>query len=224
MRKQKIWTGIFAMNQETFIHVIAALSATGRPSKSVLALQLALERKPRNVRLQADLARAYLYADRVPDAIAQARKAYALSPSHLAARYWLLQSLALTGAHDEAIEIAESFLIDMPNEPLFLGALGIAYAKAGRETDARAALKLMQSAPTSQDRNPYQQAQVLAQLGDVDAAIDSLELASDDGNYSVVNLGIDPSLRGLHGNVRFVALAKKLRLTDYFAPNESLCN
>lgn len=165
------------------------------------------------------MARAYLYADRLPEAVAQARKAYALSPGHLAARYWLVQSLALSGAHDEAIEFCAGFLNDEPKEKLFLGALSIACAKAGRETDARAALKRMQDAPASQTRNPYLLAQVLAQLGDFDAAIDALERASDDGNYSVVNLGIDPSLRDLHGTVRFVALANKLGLTEHFCPS-----
>ena len=124
-------------------------------------------------------------------------------------------------SHAEAIEVGERFLSEMPNEPLFLSALGIAYAKAGREADARAVLKLMQDSSVLQDKNPYLQAQVLAQLGDLDAAIDSLELASEDGNFSVVNLWIDPSLRALHGNLRFVALGKNLRLTDDFCPSST---
>lgn len=53
---------------------------------------------------------------------------------------------------------------------------------------------------------------MLAHLGDVEAAIDALETAVDDGNYNVVNPNVDPSLRALHGNVRFVALLNQLGL------------
>ncbi len=79
-------------------------------------------------------------------------------------------------------------------------------------------LKFIQDAPVSQDNNSYLRTQVLAQLYGFYAAMAELERASDNGNYSVVNLGIDRSLWVLHGNVRFVALTKKLRLADDFCP------
>ncbi len=201
------------MNHENFIQVVAALSASGRPSKNIVSIQRELERKPRDVGAQADLARAYFYADRLPEAVAQARKAYALDPSHLAARCWLVHILALSGAHDEAIEVGQGFLSGAPGETLFLAVLGISYAKAGREADARAVLKRMQDAANRQGKLPYMQAQVLAHLGDVEAAIDAFETAVDDGNYNVVNLNVDPSLRALDGNVRFVTLLNQLGLT-----------
>ena len=206
------------MHHKTFIGVIAALSASGRPSKSIVSIQRELERKPRDVGAQADLARAYFYADRLPEAVVQARRAYAIEPSHLAARCWLVHILALSGGHDEAIELGENFLRGAPGEPLFLAVLGISYAKAGREADARAVLKRMQDAANWQDKLPYMQAQVLAHMGDVEAAIDALETAVDDGNYNVVNLNVDPSLRALHGNERFVVLLTQLGLRAISRP------
>ena len=108
------------MNHENFIQAVAALNASGRPSKSIGSIQLALERKPRDVGAQADLARAYFYANRLPEALAQARKAYLINPSHLAARCWLIHILALSGAHDEAIELSQNLLSGAPGETLFL--------------------------------------------------------------------------------------------------------
>ena len=200
------------MNHENFIQVVAALSASGRPSKSIDSIQRELEREPRDVGAQADLARAFLYADRLSEAVVQARKAYAIEPSHLAARCWLVRILALSGYHDEAIELGENFLRGAPAEPLFLAVLGISYAKARREADARAVLKRMQDAANRQDKLPYMQAQVLAHLGDVELAVDALEAAVANGNYNVVNLNVDPSLRALRGNGRFVALLNQFGL------------
>ena len=91
--------------------------------------------------------------------------------------------------------------------------LGIGYAKAGRKAEARAVLKRMQDEANRKGKLPYMQAQVLTHLGDVKAAIDALETAVDDGNYNVVNINVDPSLRALHGNVRFVELVNQLGLT-----------
>lgn len=111
------------MNQESFIQVITALNASGRPSKSIDLIQRELERKAGDVGAHADLAHGYFYADRLPEAVAQARKTYAIDASHLAARFWLVHILALSGAHVEAIELSQNLLSGAPGETLFLAVL-----------------------------------------------------------------------------------------------------
>jgi len=176
------------MNKEEFNSLIATLLEANRPTKSIAWLEAALVCKPRDPQLQADLARAYLFDYQIPEAIAQARKAYEMHPDHLATRYWLAQISALCGNYDEATAIITTFLLNDPNEDLFLGALGIAHGLAGYKAAARAVLKRIED--RSQDKMPYIQAQVLASLGDLDAAVDALEVAYDACNYSVLNLSV----------------------------------
>ena len=195
-----------------FDYAIRILLPTGRLAEAIDVMQSALEREPFNIPMQANLARAYLYAGRYPEAVTQARNAYAMDSSNIAARYWLVHVLANTGKTEEAAQLADSFLSENPDSNLMRFGAAISHANAGNDSEARGLLKSLQKSAESQYVAASWQAYILAQLGDKDAAMDMLEKAYQDRDWNTRIINVDPQFKSLRDNPRFKALVKKLGL------------
>ena len=89
-----------------------------------------------------------------------------------------------------------------------LGTIGIVYARAKRRAEAEAALRRLEKL----DGTEYFRASVYHVLGDRDRALSLLEEAVGNHDDSVVDLGLDPTFAGLHGDPRFKALLRKIGL------------
>jgi len=195
-----------------FDYALRILLPTGRLAEGIATMQSAIEQEPFNIPMQANLARAYLYAGRHPEAVTQARNAYAMDSSNTAARYWLAHVLASTGNAEEAVQLADSFLSENPDSNLMRLLAAISHAKAGDDSKARDLLKQMQKSAESQYVAPSWQAFILAQLGEQEAAMDMLEKAYQDKDWNTRIINADPLLKPLRDNPRFQALVKQIGL------------
>lgn len=195
-----------------FDYAIRILLPTGRVAEAIATMQSAIEQEPFNIPMQANLARAYLYAGRNTEAVTQARNTYAMDSSNTAARYWLAHVLANTGNAEEAVQLADSFLRENPDSNLMRLLAAISHAKAGDENKARELLKRMQKSAESEYVASTWQAFILAQLSEQDAAMDMLEKAYRDKDWNTRIINADPLLEPLRDNPRFRALVKKIGL------------
>jgi tetratricopeptide (TPR) repeat protein len=93
-----------------------------------------------------------------------------------------------------------------------LSALGMAYAAAGRMTDARQQLERLLALAHERHVSPNEVALVYAWLGDADAAFAWLERALEGRESQLVYLAVDPAWEPLHDDPRFEALLHRLGL------------
>jgi hypothetical protein len=91
--------------------------------------------------------------------------------------------------------------------------VGVAHAKAGRVTEARASL----AALTERSKTSYVSTVLLAQLhsalGDLGATLDALERARDARATDLVWIGVRPAFDAVRIDPRFEALVRQMGLS-----------
>jgi tetratricopeptide (TPR) repeat protein len=113
------------------------------------------------------------------------------------------------GRTHEAIEIFEAAVKrGVKDGAEIWGALGYAYARAGRREDA---LKLAASVPS---RNPFNQALIFVGLGDKDRTFEALDRAAAGGPTRVGRALTFPEFALLRGDPRVKALRRKVGLPE----------
>ena len=134
--------------------------------------------------------------------------------------FWRARALSLMGRQDEARAFYDSSLVealpDLEENPDDMGLrfeVAFAHAALGRVEDAiREAEEAARRWPASRDalagpRALFSLAQIYTIVGEHDRAVDTLEeLLHQSPGYTRARLRIDPLLRPLHGNPRFMAL------------------
>jgi tetratricopeptide (TPR) repeat protein len=93
-----------------------------------------------------------------------------------------------------------------------LGRLAAAYARAGREGDARALLAQLDAARQGESFNVVNAARVYAALGDSERALALLEQGADERQRDVLGIAHDPFLAALRGEPRFAQLVARMGL------------
>ena len=145
-----------------------------------------------------------------PAAVAQCMKVLSLDASYYRA-YWFLgvahDRLGNFAAASDALERARA---QGGGEVAFrgriLGALGHTYGRSGQPERAAAILDEMAALSQSGHIDPFDIAQVHLGLGEIDAALDSLERAAAERSGYLVFCGVWPAFEGLRPNPRFRAL------------------
>jgi len=171
------------------------------------ALEYALEaqaRDPLNFSSLNNLAIAYTKLGRCEDVEAVMQSALSLVPK--ASRYhgmlgncWLMQR----GEPEKAIPLYTSEPLDF----IRLTGLAIAYDKLGDR--ARAQEYLDQLIASEGDDASYQYAQIYAQWGETDKALDALDHAWEIGDPGVIIMNTDDHMDPLRDQPRFVSLMEK---------------
>jgi len=108
---------------------------------------------------------------------------------------------------DEAIAILERLGGTSLNTK---SSLGHAYGLAGRATQARSVLRILQTEAERSYVPSYFLALVHAGLGERDQALRYLEKAYEERSTVLAYVQIDPRLTSLKGEPRFVALVRRL--------------
>jgi TolB-like protein/tetratricopeptide (TPR) repeat protein len=163
-------------------------------------------------------AAAAFYAGDVDEAIATARKALELDPSYADASLVLARTLVTLGRYGEAIAELERALT-LNRQPHLLGALGHAFARAGRRDDALKVVAELSGTPS--DERGYTQFGLIwayAGLEDRDRAFAALEKAYDARLGRMVWLQVDPLLDPLRSDPRLSDLARRVGLPPTLPP------
>ena len=124
--------------------------------------------------------------------------------------FWLGRVYLHTGELQKAIETFEKGTGFATINENVLGGLGLAYALAGREKEARELLGQLNEISKEKyiDTSPF--ALIYMGLGDKDKAFEYLEKSFDVGDMYVFYIPIDPIFKELHEDSRFRALLKKM--------------
>ncbi|WP_310469111.1 TIR domain-containing protein [Sphingomonas sp.] len=182
-------------------------SRAGRAGEARRAVAKAVQLDPLNPRaFRAEGSIAYAARD-YPAALPPLARALQLKPDLAITHSYVGSALLMMG---KAAEAKEAFAKE-PNVTFSLAGLAIAERRLGNAAAADAALARMRS--ELGDASLYQQAEVLAQWGNVDGALASLERAKAVGDSGLIYLATDPLLDPLRKQPRFAALQANLAST-----------
>jgi serine/threonine-protein kinase len=147
---------------------------------------------------------------RFDQAVVQLERAIELLPDFLMARYWLGLTYAQIGRGAEAVAQFEHGIRIGGRVPFTLTGLGLGHASSGNEAMARAILGELEAQSKHRYVASYYVAQVLAALGDREAAYAPLERALEERVHWLATIRLDPSLDALRGDPRFDEIVRRV--------------
>jgi TolB-like protein/Flp pilus assembly protein TadD len=157
---------------------------------------------------------------RYAEAEDRCRTLVAESPSFALGQQFLGQVLHHRGNLEEAIDALERASELRGGTPEMRAAIAPVYAAAGREEEARAILDDLARARTEGYVSATRLARIEVALGDVEAALSHLELASTDRATDLIWAASDPEMDPLRAQPRFEQLLERMGLDDVVSPRE----
>jgi TolB-like protein len=179
-------------------------SRTGRDDDARAAIARALTLDPLNARVHRVAGIVNYAARRYADALPPLRRALELKPKIANGNYYLGASLYQLGQNREA---RAAFAAE-PQQIFGLSGLAIVGHRLGNAPEAKAAMAAM--IKEFGDNSLYQQAEVLAQWGDTEAALTALDRAYAVGDGGLSYTLTDPMLDPVRKDPRFAVLLHKL--------------
>ncbi len=153
------------------------LLANGEGRRAVSLLTGVLQRDPQSGVARSELALAQSIAGQRDLAVETARQAWAADSTSSPLRLFYSQVLLNAGRNSEAISELERIPTADRENPIVRGTLGYAYAKAGRDAQARALAATLEK--NSQQLGAYPAlAKIYLGLGDTNKALDALTWAT----------------------------------------------
>jgi serine/threonine-protein kinase len=193
------WYGLLLVEQGEF----SAAIAQARKAQSI---------DPVSVSIRGNLATVLHFAGRYDEAMEEARRTLAMDPGSFRAQWILGLALEQKGDLQEAVKQLEKASQMSRRVPVALGALGHAYAAAGRADQATRVLKdLMGHVP---EVCSYAKSVISLGLGNKNQALEWLDKACDDKEFYVVTLKVDKRFGDLRSSARFRSILQRVRLVE----------
>jgi tetratricopeptide (TPR) repeat protein len=177
---------------------------TGKARDAAEAIGRALVRDKLNPLIHRAAGSIAYAAREYRESIPPLRKALGMNPRLSQAHAGIADALLMLGRHQEA---RTEYLAE-PVEDFRLAGIAIVDRKLGNDTAAKAGLSKLVA--DQGDRVLYQQAQVLAQWGERDAALERLQQARRIGDSGLIYARNDPKLDPLRDDPRFKELLTSL--------------
>jgi TolB-like protein/Flp pilus assembly protein TadD len=185
------------------------LGLTGRYEEAHAELKQAFRLEPHAI-VNQSLGFLLISNRRYEQAKEQFERALEFDPNFFGA-YWGLGAADLhLSRHQAAIAEMEKALQLSGGAPLFLGALGDAYAAAGYPEEAHKILHQLREVAKERYVTPYVMAHIHALLGNKEEAIQWLETAYQEHAVYMVWLKTDPHLDNLRLDPRFQDLLRRM--------------
>jgi len=154
-----------------------------------------------------------LYFARQHDRAAETcRSMLATNPAARSLHYWLGRVWADQSRISDAIGEIESSHQPEVNVAQGFGILGSLYARAGRRSDAIALLNAARERSRREYVSPVSMAHIFIGLGDTSGALDCLEKAYEDRDFSLTTLKVEPAFDSLRREPRFQSLITRVRV------------
>ena len=201
-----------------FYYATGHLIPVGRFEEAEAMLRKAIQIEPNSIRSNGRLATTLRYARRFDEGLAQARKANDLDPGSLANRGEMISALTQKGLYDEAIRIGEESLVAAPDYPQVLTALSMAYARGGRQNDARKKLAEWETTWRSQAGYSSRVARIYIALGERENAFEALQKAVDNRDFILPRERASVEYDDLREDPRFIDLMRRMNLPDLNIP------
>jgi len=153
------------------------------------------------------------FKGRFQEAVQRFEEVLGLEPDFPMARLFLAQSLTELGRFEEAVrELRTASAGSASASPELTAALGYAFGRSGDAEGARRLLRELAELSALRYVSPSLSAQVLAGLGEREAALDRLEEAAELRASDLAWLRVRPAFRSLAEEPRFRALVARHRL------------
>jgi eukaryotic-like serine/threonine-protein kinase len=189
------------------------LTTVGRFDEAAAAAQRAAELDPLSPMIPSIAGWNLEMARRFEEALARHQRTLAVFPGFFAAEIYSARALVHLGRAEEAVEILERDVAQLPDRPIHVLWLAWAHGRAGRTADARRLYREVERRRAAGTYVvPYYRAYPLLALGERDGALDALEQAVDERVEQVAWLAVDPALDPLRGEPRFRRLLERTGL------------
>jgi TolB-like protein/DNA-binding winged helix-turn-helix (wHTH) protein len=188
------------------------LSIMGRHDEALLEARHALELDPLNLMIGTWVGRRYYLARKYDLAIEQGRNTEELDANFAAAHLLLGENYVQVGLHDQGLAELQTAASLSGNSPLYLAQVAVAYASAGKKTEALQIVAQLQSLSGTRYVSPYGLAQIFAALTDTEQTFKWLQLAYEDRAVWMSYLAVDPVFDSLRSDQRFQDLLRRVQL------------
>jgi len=188
-------------------------AARGEHEKSISEANIALDLDPLSLFSYLNLGSRYFYAGDYEKAVETINKIFELNPGFTIAHYYLSFSYAQLGWYEKALESVKRVVDEFgKSDPIFYAALGLAFAKAGKKSEAKAILEELSELSRSATFSMIFIPMIHISLGEIDPAFKALEKALEAYDPLIIWLKSDPTLTQLSSDPRHTALLKKVGL------------
>jgi eukaryotic-like serine/threonine-protein kinase len=185
--------------------------AQGQLAAALREVRTAQQLNPVSPIINARVGSTLYYLRRYDEAAAELRQAVTLDSTNLGARAELARVLIQQHHYVEAIAtFPDAF--DLQAGHLGGGSLGYAYGMAGRRSEAQATERRLAEHARVRRIDPEAFAFVALGLGDTARALEWLERGERERSFYLPFIAADPIFAPLHGNPRFQAIVRRLRL------------
>lgn len=185
-----------------------ALEKLGRIQEALTQLKIMQQLDPVSSQSVAEAAETYYYARQYRASMDQLKRLDASNPQRVLLDFWFGVNYREMGSYQDSIRA----FTNVGDHPHALGHMGNAYARWGREADARAMIPRLQEHIRQNGIGTYEVALVYAGLGDKDSAFAWLEKAYLVRDKGLTYLKVDPCLDPLRSDPRFQDLERRVGL------------
>ena len=194
------------------------LAAMGRTNDAITELARAQELDSLSPIINTDLGWCLLYAGRGREAVDQFRKTLELDPNYVSARWGLGASYNQQHAYENAIEELKKAVSLSEGSPVLLGHLGFAYGLVGTKADANSILSDLKTLAGREYVPASSFSLVYAGLGNTSQALESLDRAYQEHDFSLIFLQVAPWFDGVRREPRFAQLVRRMQLPELPVP------
>jgi serine/threonine-protein kinase len=190
-----------------------SLAAVGQFDEAIAEMERAMDLDPLSLVLHHHAAWIFILARDYDRAIELSGTALEMEPNFGLSHLWMGKAYGQKHMHEEAIAALQKAARLLP-ESVFSGALGYAYAAAGRRADAEEYIRHLERLSAEQYLEPYNRAAIFAGLGDTERALEWLQRAYNDRSIWLASFVTgDPSLDSLRTDVRFDSLVRPFKVS-----------
>jgi serine/threonine protein kinase/tetratricopeptide (TPR) repeat protein len=187
------------------------LAAVGRVGDAMAEIQRAQDEDPGSPIVSTNRGWCLLYSRKSEDAVEQFRRTLQVDPNYVGAHWGLGAAYVQEGLFDEAIAELRKAVTLSEGSPLLVGHLGLAYGLSGSKADAAGSLAELRRMAERQYVPSSALAMVSLGLGDRTAALDLLDRAYEEHDFSLVFLQVAPWFDRLRSEPRFQQLLRRLQ-------------
>jgi len=188
------------------------LHTQGRHKEGIIQAKRACEIEPLSWFAKMILGFAYFFARDYDQAIQHHQLALNLYPDYLRAHYWLGRAYVQKRMFEEAVTEFKT-AIDISNgNPLYVAALGYAYAAEGKICEAEEILEKLNVLSQETIVSSLSLAMIYAALGKKEQALGQIEKGIEEREEKVAYIKVDPAFDSLHSEPRFSEILRKIGL------------
>ena len=194
------------------------LAAMGQLDNAIAELKRAQSLDSLSPIINTDLGWCLLYAGRGQEALSQFRTTLELDPNYVSARWGLGSAYTQQRLYSEAIAELQPALKLSEGSSILMAHLGFAYGLSGARAEATRTLTELKALAGREYVPSSAVALVEAGLGNQTGALEWLDRAYEEHDFSLVFLQVTPWFDAFRGNPRFEQLVRRMGLPARTGP------